>query len=203
MAKSARGGGTHACPRRGYAHALGASKYCTLVGGTSDDAKGSDSASPGEEPERRFPCDEPGCEYSAIQPGHLSAHKRTHSGERPYACDELGYEYSATQPSNLETHKRTHTGERPFPCDEPGCDTGPLRWAPSTSTSARTAASGHFRATSRAASTAPDAGTLTSHKRTHSGERPYPCDELGCKYSATQPGTLKKHKRRMHSGERG
>ncbi|KAJ1641407.1 hypothetical protein T492DRAFT_853046 [Pavlovales sp. CCMP2436] len=63
-------------------HAL-ARQYCTLVGGANDDAKG--LASPGDEPKRYFPCDEPGCAYSATQAGHLTTHKRTHSGERPYA----------------------------------------------------------------------------------------------------------------------
>mmetsp|Transcript_37412 Transcript_37412/g.92686 ORF Transcript_37412/g.92686 Transcript_37412/m.92686 type:complete len:94 (-) Transcript_37412:1003-1284(-) len=76
MAKRARGGGTHACPRRGCTHALGASKYCTLVGGASDDADDSVLASPDDEPERRFPCDEPGCEYRAARASQLTAHNR-------------------------------------------------------------------------------------------------------------------------------
>jgi uncharacterized Zn-finger protein len=157
MASRARGGGAHACARRGCAHAPGASEYCTLVGGASDDAEGSDSASPGEEPERRFPCDEPGCAYSATQAGTLARHKRTHSGERPYACDEPGCEYRAAEAGNLKAHKRTHSGERPFPCDKPGC-----------------------------AYSATTASSLKTHKRTHSGERPFPCDKPGCAYSATR-----------------
>ncbi|KAJ1624873.1 hypothetical protein T492DRAFT_881058 [Pavlovales sp. CCMP2436] len=39
---------------------------------------------PADKPERRFPCDEPGCAYSATRIGTLNKHKRTHSGERPY-----------------------------------------------------------------------------------------------------------------------
>jgi hypothetical protein len=66
----------------------------------------------GEELERRFPCDEPGCAYRATQSSHLKRHKRTHSGERPYACDEPGCEYTATTAFNLKSHKRTHSGER-------------------------------------------------------------------------------------------
>ncbi|KAJ1618061.1 hypothetical protein T492DRAFT_604810, partial [Pavlovales sp. CCMP2436] len=41
---------------------------------------------------------------------------------------------------------------------------------------------------------------LTAHKRTHSGERPYACDEPDCEYRATQPGHLPRHKR-THGGE--
>ncbi|KAJ1615736.1 hypothetical protein T492DRAFT_557512, partial [Pavlovales sp. CCMP2436] len=37
--------------------------------------------------------------------------------------------------------------------------------------------------------------------RTHSGERPYACDEAGCEYSAARAGDLKRHKR-THSDER-
>jgi hypothetical protein len=172
MASRARGGGAHTCARRGCAHALGASEYCTLVGGASDDAEGSGSDSPGEEPERRFPCDEPGCAHSATTAGDLKRHKRTHSGERPYACDEPGCAFSAISASNLKAHKRTHSGERPYACDEPGC-----------------------------AYSATQPGNLKAHKRTHSGERPYTCDEPGCAYSATRSSDLVTHKR-THSGER-
>ncbi|KAJ1626487.1 hypothetical protein T492DRAFT_878366, partial [Pavlovales sp. CCMP2436] len=57
---------------------------------------------------RHFPCDEPGCEYSATQSSHLARHTRTHSGERPYACDELGCDYRAAEAGDLKKHKRTH-----------------------------------------------------------------------------------------------
>ncbi|KAJ1631974.1 hypothetical protein T492DRAFT_869005, partial [Pavlovales sp. CCMP2436] len=45
------------------------------------------------------------------------------------------------------------------------------------------------------------AGALELHKRTHSGERPYGCDELDCDFRAAEAGALKVHKR-THSGER-
>ncbi|KAJ1624649.1 hypothetical protein T492DRAFT_1124289 [Pavlovales sp. CCMP2436] len=46
---------------------------------------------------------------------------------------------------------------------------------------------------------AAEAGHKT-HKRTHSGERPYACDEPGCDFRASTTGSLKAHKR-THSGE--
>ncbi|KAJ1618412.1 hypothetical protein T492DRAFT_564050, partial [Pavlovales sp. CCMP2436] len=46
-----------------------------------------------------------------------------------------------------------------------------------------------------------EADNLTRHKRTHSGGRPYACDEPGCGYRACKAGNLTRHKR-THSGER-
>ncbi|KAJ1627608.1 hypothetical protein T492DRAFT_876442, partial [Pavlovales sp. CCMP2436] len=42
---------------------------------------------------------------------------------------------------------------------------------------------------------------LTTHKCTHSGERPHACDEPRCEYRAVTAGNLTWHKR-THSGER-
>jgi hypothetical protein len=105
-------GGAQACSRRGCAHVPGASEYCTLVGGASDVDSDGDASPPNAEPERGFPCDEPGCVHVTARAGNLKRHKRTHRGERPHACDEPGCEYRAAQASHLKAHKRTHSRAR-------------------------------------------------------------------------------------------
>ncbi|KAJ1639208.1 hypothetical protein T492DRAFT_623806, partial [Pavlovales sp. CCMP2436] len=134
------------------------------------------------------------CEYSATQPGHLARHKRTHSGARAHACDEPGCEYRATTASHLTTHKRTHSGERPYSCDDPGCEYRHSGGQPREA---------QAHAQRRAAIPVRRAGlqVQTTHKRTHSGERPFPCDEPGCRYSAAHASSLTTHKR-THSGKR-
>ncbi|KAJ1616638.1 hypothetical protein T492DRAFT_918244, partial [Pavlovales sp. CCMP2436] len=42
---------------------------------------------------------------------------------------------------------------------------------------------------------AAQASSLTTHKRTHSGERPFACDEPGCEHRAIAWSDLKKHQR--------
>ncbi|KAJ1617480.1 hypothetical protein T492DRAFT_490831 [Pavlovales sp. CCMP2436] len=72
--------------------------------------------------------------------------------------------------------------------------TAPLRRATSRGTRARTAASGHSRATSRVATSGPlRRATSRTHKRTHSGEWPYPCDEPGYDFRATTSSWLSRH----------
>ena len=54
---------------------------------------------------------------------------------------------------------------------------------------------GHARSVPGCGYIATRKGSLKAHLRTHTGERPYPCEVPGCGYRAAESGTLKKHLR--------
>ncbi|XP_063693612.1 zinc finger protein 85-like [Bolinopsis microptera] len=170
--------------------------------------------------EKPFKCDV--CSYSASQSGNLASHKRTHTGEKPYKCDVCSY--SASQSSHLASHKRTHTGEKPYKLYKAEiCDTtiksepldGECNASPSSSLSndplntnpqsivdiSQSINIGDTVLSERNLKnySAAQSGVLASHKRTHTGEKPYKCDI--CSYSSTTSSNLTNHKR-THTGEK-
>lgn len=52
--------------------------------------------------------------------GHLTRHKRAHSGLKPFQCPHCGKSYS--QSNDLIKHLRTHLGVKVYKCEIAGCE---------------------------------------------------------------------------------
>ena len=54
--------------------------------------------------EKKFKCDQ--CEQAFYESGHLTTHKRKHTGERPYVCELCPKAFTVS--SKLKRHVNTH-----------------------------------------------------------------------------------------------
>ncbi|XP_030048265.1 zinc finger protein 2 homolog [Microcaecilia unicolor] len=147
-----------------------------------------------EQRKTSFVCDT--CGRSFNQKGHLSRHRRHHTGERPFVCTECGKRY--TRKDSLRRHQKSHTliQEKPFQCTECGkCFL------------LKKSLAIHQRShTGEKPFQCPECGKcfvckgyLIVHQRIHSGEKPFPCSE--CKKSFTRRDCLRIHQR-IHTGEK-
>ena len=147
-----------------------------------------------------FKCEE--CDAGFIVRQGLKRHMISHSGEKPFNCKECGARFSRSHA--LTIHIRTHTGEKPFGC--PYCDAsftenGQLRKHMKQHTKKNDTTAGILKVVKKPHKCVgfKVRQGLLRHMYSHSGEKPFCCEECGARFSLKQTLTTHMHR---HTGEK-